>query len=89
MATARPTSSRLAPAVFDGEAVRDQLVVLFCDRGASCRSSMMPGPDFVDGDAELGEPMGPELRGHRDAGLADAVVAAVDRGFGRADATRC
>ena len=44
----------------------------------------MPGPHFVDGDAEFGEPMGPELRGHHDARFADAVLAAVDRGFGRA-----
>ena len=70
---------RQAPAALDRQPFADQLVVLGRHAGGHVGLDDA-GPDLVDGDAELAQPRGPELRGHADAGLRDAILAAVDRG---------
>ena len=68
----------LPPAACGHEAVRDAAVVGLVDgRGHVGRDDT--GPHLVQGNAVLGEPRGVQAGGHREARLADAVVAAIDR----------
>jgi hypothetical protein len=70
---------RGAPPVLRDEAVGEHFVVFVLHAGGHV-GGHDAGAEFEDLDAGVGEADGPELRGHGEAGLGDAVFAAVDRG---------